>query len=37
MSDTAKARNQQLILFTGALTIGAVFASSYLLEKQPKG
>ena len=37
MSDTAKARNQQLILFTGALTIGAVFASSYLLEKQPMG
>jgi hypothetical protein len=37
MSDTAKARNQQLILFTGALTIGAVFASSYFLEKQPMG
>ena len=37
MSDQAKARNQQLILVTGALTIGAVFASSYFLEKQPMG
>lgn len=36
MSDEqAKTRNQQLILATGALTIAAVFASSYLLEKQP--
>lgn len=37
MSDKAKARNQQLILAVGALTIGAVAASSYLLEGQPMG
>lgn len=37
MSDKAKARNQQLILVMGALTIGAVAASSYLLERQPMG
>ncbi|MGI8617882.1 MAG: hypothetical protein ACR2L6_02180 [Gemmatimonadaceae bacterium] len=35
MPDTAKARNQQLILALGALTILAVFASSHLLEQQP--
>ena len=37
MSDKAKARNQQMILVAGALTISAVAASSYLLEKQPMG
>lgn len=37
MSDKAKVRNQQLILATGVVTILAVFASSYLLEKQPMG
>lgn len=37
MSEQAKVRNQQLILASGALTIGAVFASSYLLEQQPMG
>ena len=37
MSDKAKVRNQQLILATGAVTILAVFASSYFLEKQPMG
>jgi hypothetical protein len=37
MSDKAKARNQQLILATGAVTILAVFASSRLLEQQPMG
>ncbi len=37
MSDKAKLRNQQLILATGVVTILAVFASSYLLEKQPMG
>jgi hypothetical protein len=37
MSDKAKARNQQLILAVGAITISAVAASSYLLERQPMG
>lgn len=37
MSDKAKARNQQLILVSGAVTILAVFASSRLLEQQPMG
>ena len=37
MSEQAKVRNQQLIIVSGFLTIGAVFASSYLLEKQPMG
>lgn len=37
MSEKAKVRNQQLILATGAVTLLAVFASSYLLEKQPMG
>lgn len=37
MSDHAKVRNQQLILLSGTVTILAVFASSYLLEKQPMG
>lgn len=35
MSEQAKVRNQQLLLAVGALTILSVFASSYLLEKQP--
>jgi len=37
MSDQAKVRNQQLIIASGVITIGAVFASSYFLEKQPMG
>ena len=37
MSEQAKVRNQQLIIASGFLTIGAVFASSYFLEKQPMG
>lgn len=37
MSDKAKVRNQQLLLAVGAVTIGAVMASSYLLERQPMG
>ena len=37
MSAQAKFRNQQLLLTLGALTIGAVFASSYFLEREPIG
>lgn len=37
MFDNAKVRNQQLLLVTGAVTILAVLASSYLLERQPIG
>ena len=37
MSEQAKVRNQQLIIASGFLTIGAVFASGYLLKQQPMG
>ena len=37
MSEQAKVRNQHLILASGFLTIGAVFASGYLLDRQPIG
>ncbi len=34
MSDKAKARNQQLILAAGAVTVLAVFASSRLVQRR---